>query len=279
MEVSMISVEPIEKILKCVLASGKVEGEKPLSLIIIAHVECGKTSIIRRYCLKSNSVFYTTDATAFGILRDTDDLKQFAPVGKLTHIVIPDLLTCIGRKQDTVTTFIRFMNSLIEEGVVNISTYAKKLKSVDNMEVKTGLITAIPPDPFFDKRHQWGKIGFLSRALPASFDYAVSTRINILSYIQSQQHLQESIENLNIPDKSTEVKLPFDMARKIEPYTIILANQHSQYQKVYGFRYQRQLQTFAKAIALLQGKEEVDDQCIQELGRLANFINLNFSKI
>lgn len=275
----MISVEPIEKILKCVLASGMVEAERPLSLIIIAPVECGKTSIIRRYCLKSNNVFYTTDATAFGILRDTDDLKQFAPVGKLTHIVIPDLLTCMGRKQDTVTTFIRFMNSLVEEGVVNISTYAKKLKSVDNVEVKAGLITAIPPDPFFDKRHQWGKIGFLSRALPASFDYTLSTRIDILSYIQSQQHLQEKIQNLNLPAKSMEIELPLDMAKRIEPYSLTLASQYSQYQKVYGFRYQRQLQTFVKAIALLEGKQQVDDQCIQELGRLANFINFNFSKI
>ena len=43
----MISVEPIEKILKCVLASGKVEGEKPLSLILIAPVENPKLQFCR----------------------------------------------------------------------------------------------------------------------------------------------------------------------------------------------------------------------------------------
>ena len=273
----MISVEPIEKILKCVLASGKVGGERPLSLIIIAPVECGKTSIIRRYCLKAGNVFYTTDATAFGIVRDTNQLKDFGS-GKLTHIVIPDLLTCLGRKQDTVTTFIHFMNSLIEEGVVNISTYASTIKG--SVEVKAGLITAIPPKPFSDKRRHWERIGFLSRSLPVSFDYQVSTQLQILSYIENQQHLQEKLEDFKLPQESKEVELPLDMAKKIEPYALLLAAAaSSQYHKLYGFRYQRQLQTFAKALALLEQKDEVDDQCIQELGRLANYINLNLSKI
>lgn len=272
----MIKVEPIETIIKCVLASGKLKDEKPLSLILIAPVECGKTSIIRRYCLKSSNVFYTTDATAYGIIRDTNQLKDFSS-GQLTHIVIPDLLTCLGRKQDTVTTFIHFMNALIEEGIVSLSTYAVKLQVT--LEVKAGLITAIPPKPFHDKRRHWERIGFLSRALPVSFDYQVSTRIDILSYIKNEKHLEEKIENLKLPEESRVIKLPFEMAQEIEPYALSLATEHSQYQQVYGFRYQRQLQTLAKAIALLEGKDEVDKQCIQELARLANHINLNFNKI
>jgi hypothetical protein len=42
----MINVRPIQKILKCVLASGKLEEEDPLSAIFIAPVESGKISII-----------------------------------------------------------------------------------------------------------------------------------------------------------------------------------------------------------------------------------------
>jgi hypothetical protein len=145
--------------------------------------------------------------------------------------------------------------------------------------VKAGLITAIPPKPFFDKRRQWERIGFLSRALPVSFDYQLSTQIDILTYIQKQQHLEEQIEKLKIPKKIKDIKLSFDMAKKIEPYALSLVATHSQYQGVYGFRYQRQLQTLAKAIALMEGKNEVDYPCIQELGRLANFINLNQTKI
>ena len=272
----MVKVGPIEKILRYVLASGRVEGEKPLSVIFVAPIECGKTMIIRRQCLKAKNVFYTTDATAYGIIRDTNNLRGFRS-GRLTHIVIPDLLTCIGRKKDTVTTFFQFMNALIEEGVVNISTYANKIRG--NVEVKAGFITAIPPGPFLDRRHNWGKIGFLSRALPISFDYKRSTQIEILSYIEDQHHLEEELEKLKLPKKSKVIELSPKVAKKIEPYALSLASAHSEYNRVYGFRYQKQLQTFAKAIALLKGKDEVDDDCIRRLGRLANYINFELTKI
>jgi hypothetical protein len=268
----MISVEPIETIIKAVLASGRLGDERPLSAIIVAPVECGKTSIIRKYCLKAENVFYTTDATAFGIIRDSNKLQDFAS-GKLTHIVIPDLLTCLGRKQDTVKTFVHFMNSFIEEGVVNMSTYAQHLKM--DVEVKAGFITAIPPNPLYDKRRHWTDIGFMSRALPVSFDYEISTRIKILDFIKNQEHLAEALETFNLPKESRAIALPYEMAQRIQPYALLLAATS----KAYGFRYQRQLQGFAKAVALLQGKGHVDEECIREVERLANYINLDGHKI
>jgi len=158
-----------------------------------------------------------------------------------------------------------------------ISTYSNQIEG--KVEVKGGLITAIPSGPFLDKRRRWSQIGFMSRALPISFDYNITTRIQILESIEKQDHLKEKLENLKIPKKAKNIDLPFDMAKKLEPYALSLATAHSQYQRLYGFRYQRQLQTLAKSIAVLEGKDSVDDDCISELGRLANFINLNFSKV
>jgi len=54
----MIKLEPIKKVIKYTLASGKLADERPLSLIIIAPVECAKTSLIRRYCLNNEKVLY-----------------------------------------------------------------------------------------------------------------------------------------------------------------------------------------------------------------------------
>jgi hypothetical protein len=272
----MVRVKPIERILKCVLASGKLKDEQPLSAIIIAPIECGKTSIINKYCLRAKNVFYTTDATAYGIIRDTNKLQDFKS-GRLTHVVIPDLLACLGRKQATVKTFTLFMNALIEEGIVNLNTYATQLQG--GVQVKAGFITAITPDSFEDKRHQWARIGFLSRALPVSFDYKPSTRVKILSYIQKQKHLKDEIEEFELPKKSQVIRLPLKMARKIEPYALSLRDKHSEYKKVYGFRYQKQLQTLVKAIALFDGKLEVDRECIHEFERLSTFINFDLNKI
>lgn len=273
----MIGTEMIEKILKTVLASGKLKDERPLSAFFIAPPECGKTSLFRKYCLKTDNIFYTTDATAYGIIRDSNQLKDFE-TGRFTHIVIPDLLTCLGRKQSTVTTFIQFMNAFIEEGIVNISTFATNIKERD-IEVKVGLITAIPPGPFLDRRRHWERVGFLSRALPISFDYRRSTVVKILTYIQRQEHLKESIEKLELPKKLQTIELSSHMAKMIEPYALSLAVEHSKHQQIYGFRYQRQLQTFAKALAMIEKKKRVDRDCIEELARLAEYINLSFNKI
>lgn len=273
----MVKLKPIKKIIKYVLASGKLKDEQPLSVIIIAPVECGKTSLIRRYCLEAENVLYLTDATAHGIIQDTNQLQDFKS-GRLTHIAIPDLSTCISRKATTVAALISFMNALIEEGVVNISTYATHIKK-GITGAKAGLITAIPPDPFRDKRHKWGRMGFLSRALPVSYDYKVSTRAKILSSIQNQEHLQEKTIKLKLPEESGLIKLPYELAKRIEPYASSLAEEYSKYQKVYGFRYQRQLQTMVKAMALLKKKTKVDEECIDELEELANYINFEFNKV
>jgi hypothetical protein len=272
----MIKAQPIEKILQATLASGKLKDERPLSVIIIANPESGKTNTIRKYCLKSGNVFYTTDATAYGIIKDSNKLEDFSS-GEITHIVIPDLLTCLGRKHDTVNTFIHFMNALIEEGVVNISTYATHIKG--DIEARVGLITAITPTPFKDRRRHWGDIGFLSRALPVSYEYQLSTKIKIFEYIKSQRHLEEELEKLELPHEPQTIELPHEIANKIEPFALNLAASHSQFQQIYGFRYQRQLQTLVKALALLKGKNEVDDECIKELEKLADYINLDFNKI
>jgi hypothetical protein len=272
----MIGVEPIEKLMKVALASGRVWGEKPLSLIIVAAIESGKTSMIRQHCRKIKTVFYTSDATAYGIIRDTNQLSDFAS-RKLTHIVIPDFLACVSRKQDTVRSLISFLSALIEEGVVNINTYATQLQG--KLTAKAGIITAITPDAFRDRRHRWGRVGFLSRALPVSYSYKKETQRRIFQFIQDQKYLKKVIEGLNLPEMPRKILLDPKLAKEIEPHAKELAVQQSDIHNIYGFRYQMQLQTFVKAIALLEGKNKVDQECIDELERLLEYINLEFNKI
>jgi hypothetical protein len=122
-------------------------------------------------------------------------------------------------------------------------------------------------------------MGFLSRALPVTYDYLKTTKEEIFSYIQKQEHLKERFVRLNLPEGPKLIKLPFDFAKTLESYAESLAKDYSEYQKVYGFRYQKQLQTLAKAIALLKNKDEVDEECIDDLKELTNFINFEFTKI
>lgn len=272
----MVNTEKIERIIATVLASGKLKDEKPLSLIIVAPVEAGKTSVIKKVCLKYDHALYLTDATAYGIISASNNLEDFA-TGRLTHLVIPDLITPLSRKRDVVNQLIAFLNNLIEDGCVEINTYMVSIRR--KVHVRAGLITAVPRQIFFDRRRRWEAMGFLSRALVVSFEYSPTTIIEIFKYIKQQRHLHENFEKFNFSEKPLEVALNPDIADSIEPYTHLLAANMAKYQKLYGFRLQKQLQTFIKAIALLQGKKEVDHDCLDEFKNLFPYLNLNFEKI
>lgn len=272
----MIKVDKILEIVKIVLASGYLRGEKPLSLVLISDVESGKTQIIRKYCLKTDGIMYTTDATAYGIIRDSNNLKDFEE-GKYKHIVIPDLLTCMARRETTVNTLIHFMNSLIEEGVVNVSTFATKIKKEDKrkVEVKVGLITSIAKIPFFEKKHRWSSVGFLSRVLPVSYSYTLPTRLEILEFVENQKHLEEALEKLKFNKKPRRVILPYEYAKMLEPYTLSVAKA----QEIYGFRIQKQFQTMLKSIAYLRGSDVVETQDFDKFKEIVTYVNLDFNKV
>lgn len=273
----MISTEIIESFVKYALASAKLVSEKPLSLLIVGEPESGKSSNIKKYCLKCDGVLYTTDATAYGLIRETDNLALVLQK-KVRFFVIPDLLNCLSRKPSTVDSLIMFLNAIIEEGVVNISTYATKIKLEDKKvasDIKVGLITSITKQVLFDKRHQWSKVGFLSRCLPISYDYNMATRIKIFNYIAEQQHMKEHLERLLIKGKTYDVELSVEMAKRLIPYSQLFGDA----QRCYGFRMQKQLQVLLKAIARYRGKKIVDEEDFKEFERLVNYINLEFNKV
>lgn len=265
--------------MKIVLASAYLKGEKPLSAVFVADPESGKTEIIRKYCLRTDGIFYTTDATAYGIIRDTNYLKDIES-GKIKHIVIPDLLTCMARKDSTVNTMIHFMNSLIEEGIIDISTFALRIKKgVDigksKKEVKAGLVTSIAKIPFFDKRFRWSSIGFLSRVLPISYAYTFNTRLEILEYIENEKYLAEVLEKLRFKKTPREVILTPSYAKAVEPFSLNLAKA----QELYGFRLQKQFQVMLKSLAYLRDSDKVEKEDLEKFKELVQFVNLEFNKV
>jgi hypothetical protein len=50
-----------------------------------------------------------------------EDIKS----GKIRHIIIGDLLAPLSKQKKTRDDFIAFFNSLIEEGVISVHTYAQ----------------------------------------------------------------------------------------------------------------------------------------------------------
>jgi len=264
----LVKMEELKNMIKYVLWSGYVKDEEPLSLLIISKPESGKTDCIKMF--KNNKgVIYFNDVTPWGLVKNIYKFNDLEPV---RHVMIPDLLNPMSKSQTSVRAFIQFMNSAIEEGIEKIQTYGIQ---VTVPRLKFGLITAITSDAFKLRRHNWSRIGFLSRMIP--FSYSLSRRAveEIMESIFNRLYQKRKSINLNFPKEQVKVDLSYELARKVNSYAVRLATA----EKLYGFRHQKQFQTLLQSIALSKGKRKVDEEDYKDFQKVAEYINLDFNAI
>jgi hypothetical protein len=219
----------------------------------------------------TQNVAYLTDLTAFGLERDYLGKIE---AGEIRHILIPDLLKPLSRKESTVKTFITLMNALIEEGIASSSTYATRRTS--DKPVKCGIVTAITSEKLRDQRHSWGRIGFLSRIVPFSYRYSMESVKKIFDYILGLDFLAESdIELKHIPKQDKAIRLPVRYAQAILPSTTTIAEA----QHAYGFGLQKQFQALLQASALERGRDKVTSRDVDRVLHLMNWVNFNENPI
>ncbi len=265
----MLGTEDLEHIIKLVFFSGYIKDERPLSLLITAKVESGKTELVKKY-IRNNGIAYMNDVTAYGIVKSLSaELKS----GVLKHIVIPDLITPLSKQKSTVRSFIAFLNGLIEEGILAIQTYALNLS--EQKDIRCGLVTTIAQEDLFDRRHQWRRMGFMSRVLPVSYSYSRNQAIKILESIAIREYVGYKSEKLKFPKKEKKIILPVKYSRAIMPYSVSLAEA----QNLYGFRMQKHLQLLMMANALMNRRDTVNNEDLEKVKELTNYINLEYNPI
>ena len=264
----MRDLESLVDIIKLTLYTAYIKNvPKPNSLIIIAKPESGKTEVMRKFAINKN-VAYLSDVTAYGIQRDYLSKME---AGEVRHVIIPDLLKPLSRKESTVNTFITMMNSLIEEGVAAMSTYATSGPLVFKKPVRCGLVTAITGEEFRDHRHNWKKKGFLSRTVPFSYSYGIGTVNKVFETILELHYLKEREIKLDIPKQDKEIRLLKKFARSILPSTATIAKA----QDTYGFRLQKQFQALLQASALDHNRKSVNASDVDRVLHLMSWVNFD----
>jgi hypothetical protein len=260
-------LEPLVEIITLTLYTAYIKNvPKPNSLLIIARPESGKTEVLKKF-ISNKNVAYVSDLTAYGLERD---YLSKIETGEIRHIIIPDLLKPLSRKESTVKAFITSMNALIEEGVASASTYATR--RISEKHVKCGIVTAITGAELNDQRHSWGRLGFLSRIVPFSYSYGIETVKKVFDYILGLDYLEEhDIELKRIPKQDKVIKLPRKYAQAILPSIATIAKA----QKTYGFRLQKQFQALLQASALERGHSKVDSLDVDRVLPLMNWVNFD----
>ena len=276
----MIGLTRILELLELVIFSAYVKGEQPVSVLITAPVEAGKTELVLKFGGNKGCVVLT-DATAYGIMRD---YGQGIIDGTVKHLIIPDLIKPVSRGKDTVHSLIAFFNALVEEGIVRVSTYAERIGVLDAeraIPVKCGLIATMAKGFLLDGRHHWSRMGFMSRMLPISYDYAASTQMDIHDSISRRDYLDDAPIVLALPDSEIEVRLESHEAENLKMLTSAVMSVFStnRPERVYGFRLQKQLQRLAMASALRDGRDIVTQVDVDYIRSLSGCINLEYSPI
>jgi len=264
-------LEPLADIVTLALYTAYIENvQKSDSLLIIAKPESGKTELLKKFIVNKN-IAYISDLTAFGLERD---YLPKIEAGEIRHIVIPDLLKPLSRKESTVNTLITSLNALIEEGLASISTYATR--RIAEKHVKCGIITAITGEELADQRHHWSRLGFLSRVIPFSYSYGMQSVKKVFDYVLGLDYLKEhDIELKRIPKQDRKISLPRRYAQAILPTTTTIARA----QNTYGFRLQKQFQALLQASALERGRTTVNSRDVERVLRLMNWVNFNMHPI
>lgn len=252
----MIKLDDIRKIVKLVLISGYLKNHKPLSLLVVGKAGNGKTETIQSF--KTKRAVVTTDLSYRGVL----NMLEKDPLIK--HIIVPDFLKITMKKRATSDNLVSLLNALTEEGVGKIEMYNY---SVDLKGRQAGIIIATTKESYDQHKRTWEGIGFVSRMIVCSYDYSDESIEEIINYINKEIYLKEhSLEKLaNYRDKSiTSTK---EMNEQLNKFVSK------------RFRTLKQLQTLAKCHALCRGSDKVEQVDIDEISRLAQYLNLRYTKI
>lgn len=252
-------MEDIQKILKLVITTGYIKDVNPLSLLIVGESGTGKTEVITHF--KTKTLVFFTDVTYIGLLEKLKEQKD------IKHIIIPDFIKITQKKRATSDNFISILNALTEEGIGEINLYRTHydLRDKKGNNKRAGLITATTKESFNQHKKHWNSFGFVQRMLIISYSYSEETTNAIIEHINREEYLKYKKENMIGIGKSIKSE------EKLNAQLNKISNKK--------FRSLKVLQTLAKANALLNKRNNVTQEDINEIIRLSKFMNLNYTKI
>ena len=263
----MINTEILEHAIKISIYTTLLKNENPVSIMIIAPPEHGKTEVLKRFAF-IESVKIISDFNTFVF---ADFATEFQMKQKGT-IIIPDFLRIVKKKSSTANNSLTIINAITEEGWIGKLPLGQQIEK----PIKANILTALTSDELTDKRHKWSQMGFLSRFIPLSFSYEESTKQQIREYIKNRVYKTDNPYDFVIDLKEKiNVALPKKMADEIE----IITKKIGMRDNFTGFRLQRQLQVLAMGNALSNKRNLVNKDDIDVIKEISLFINFNYKKL
>lgn len=257
-----MGVELASEFVNTVVLTGSVENANPVSAMLIANPEQGKTSIVLE---KSNDqVVSLTDVTGRGL----QFLCQMKP--DASHFIVNDMGIIAAHATKTKEFFYGMLLAMTEEGM-------KSIASPDGVQfIKTGrkgLIGCITSDQANDSRTWWHKRGLARRLIPFHYAYSEALIVKIKNGILNGRHVSFEEPKPAYPKIAIHVSLDHYLSEKIRQLSDKKASQLGQLGISLLLRYL----TLAKAHALFRNwkNAKVIEEDVEFLQRIEPYVDWN----
>lgn len=235
----LIGMNQIREVVETVILTGRLKGHSPVSLLLVASPESGKTSVVlEKECA---AVIAMSDVTGRGL----QELCKMKP--DVSHIIINDLVAVNAHRSSVNHYTMSMINAMTEEGIM-ATAFPGQIETFKHG--KRGIIASIPTTMSRDGRAWWNKIGLSSRMLPLAFKHSEDLKMKIKTIIVNghtkSSKVKSNPEIFLIPDSSILVKIPVEYATQIQSYAQIISERF----KEEGYRRLKQFLALACAHAI-----------------------------
>ena len=235
-----MGVEKLREFFESVILTGRVKNAEPVSAMIIADPERGKTSICVQKSCEAFKVL--TDVTGKGL----QFLCQMD--ARCTHFIVNDMGIITAHGQKTQNYFFSMLLACTEEGI-------RSMAGPDGMEAvsngKRGFIGCITSTDAKDRRFGWYKRGLARRMVPFHFDYPQNLILKIKAEIDRDHAANFQLNGVwKVPEASILVEIPQPMTDQIRD----IADRRAEILGQLGISLLKNYRSLAKAHAILRGK-------------------------
>lgn len=227
--------------------TGRLEAGRPQSLLIVGPPSSGKSALIERYNAPdgvqiNTHMAFATSASQWGV---RVLLQNSVP--RITHLVVPEFQALTLRKSAVWDSFQGIMLPAMEEGVSDFYVGPKREQFHG---ARLGLIASIATKAYTDMHLALQASGFLSRMLVVYLNRTPQDALRARRLYNAGDHTELNKVYVPLPRGPIRVHLSPRLADIIDEYAYGIAPGEVH-------RVGNRFQSFARAIAYLDGKDEV----------------------
>jgi hypothetical protein len=245
-----------------ILYSSKVADTKPLSAIIIGLPDTGKTEILMQ-ASDMKGVSIQNYLTSYGLSTMLGKIQN----KEIMTIIIPDFSRIIKGGSSPSENLMAALNSLIEEGVANITTYRTQFAMDKKKPVRCNMLTALTIDSYTKNKKSWIELGALTRMVPFFLGYTTDDIEKALNTIATNTLAFHNYPE-PILEEQCEVEINAGQVSVLKQISGYIGKVNSD---ATSFRSFKNLKTLTKAHALAKGRTKVNQQDIDFVRSLLPF--------